>query len=44
MGLDVVRRIVQGHGADVYVESVPGRTCFEVRFRASRPATEGNPA
>jgi signal transduction histidine kinase len=32
LGLDVVRRIVQGHQGDVTVESRPGRTLFEVRL------------
>ncbi|MEJ2292305.1 MAG: ATP-binding protein [Deinococcales bacterium] len=35
LGLDIVRRIVRSHGGDVHVESVPGRTCFEVRLPAS---------
>ena len=37
LGLDIVRRIVRGHGGEVRVESVPGRTCFEVRLPASPP-------
>ena len=32
LGLDIVRRIVQDHGGAVHAESVPGRTCFEVRL------------
>jgi signal transduction histidine kinase len=34
LGLDVVYRIVQSHGGDVRVESVPGDTRFQVRLPA----------
>jgi signal transduction histidine kinase len=36
LGLDVVYRIVQSHGGDIRVESVPGDTRFQVRLPASR--------
>ena len=34
LGLDIVRRIVENHRGRVHVESVPGRTRFEVRLPA----------
>ena len=37
LGLDIVRRIVRAHGGEVHVESVPGRTSFEVRLPSSKP-------
>jgi len=36
LGLDVVYRIVQSHGGDIRVESVPGDTRFQVRLPAAR--------
>ncbi len=36
LGLDVVYRIVQSHGGDIRVESVPGDTRFQVRIPAAR--------
>src|SRR5215212_6140066 len=30
LGLDIVRRIVTGHGGEVFVQSEPGETCFTV--------------
>lgn len=45
LGLDIVRRIVRGHGGEVHVEAVPGRTCFEVRLPATPPdAVPATPA
>ena len=32
LGLDIVRRIVDSHRAEIYVESRPGRTEFRVKF------------
>jgi signal transduction histidine kinase len=32
LGLDIVRRIVTGHGGEVSVQSEPGETCFAVRL------------
>jgi signal transduction histidine kinase len=36
LGLDVVYRIVQSHGGDIRVESIPGDTRFQVRLPAAR--------
>jgi signal transduction histidine kinase len=36
LGLDIVRRLLQRHEGSVSVESVPGRTAFQVRFPAER--------
>ena len=35
MGLDVVHKIVQHHHGSITVESVPGRTCFQLLFPVS---------
>jgi signal transduction histidine kinase len=32
LGLDIVRRIVTGHGGEIFVQSEPGETCFTVRL------------
>ncbi|MGH3148452.1 MAG: ATP-binding protein, partial [Rubrobacter sp.] len=32
LGLDVVRRVVAGHGGEVSVDSMPGGTRFTVRL------------
>jgi signal transduction histidine kinase len=32
LGLDIVRRIITGHGGEVFVQSEPGETCFTVRL------------
>ena len=32
LGLDIVRRLLQRHDGAIEVESVPGRTAFEVRL------------
>jgi signal transduction histidine kinase len=32
LGLDIVRRVVAGHGGEVSVQSEPGETCFTVRL------------
>jgi len=32
LGLDIVRRIVTGHGGEVFLQSEPGETCFTVRL------------
>lgn len=34
LGLDIVRRLLQRHDGEVAVESVPGRTEFQVRLPA----------
>ena len=36
LGLDVVRRLLQRHDGEVAVESVPGRTEFQVRLPAEK--------
>jgi signal transduction histidine kinase len=35
LGLGIARRIVAKHGGELRCESVPGRTCFEVRLPIS---------
>ena len=35
LGLDIVRRLLQRHDGEVAVESVPGRTEFQVRLPAA---------
>lgn len=35
LGLDIVRRIVRSHKASILVDSVPGRTAFQVRLPLS---------
>ncbi len=37
LGLDVATRIVRRHSGVLTVESVPGRTCFQVRLPRERP-------
>ncbi len=37
LGLDIVSRIVRDHDGEVHVESVAGRTRFEVRLPAANP-------
>jgi signal transduction histidine kinase len=45
LGLFVVRRIIEGHGGEIEVESEPGRgSCFRVRFTIAEPAIDGEPA
>ena len=41
LGLDIVRRIVTGHGGEVAFDSEPGDTRFVVRLPAERIAGEG---
>ena len=36
LGLDIVRRLLQRHEGDIGVESVPGRTEFQVRLPAAK--------
>jgi len=36
LGLDIVRRLLQAHEAGISVESVPGRTDFQVRLPAAQ--------
>ncbi len=35
LGLDIVRRLLQRHDGEIAVESVPGRTAFQVRIPAA---------
>jgi signal transduction histidine kinase len=37
LGLDIVRRIVTGHGGEIRVDSVPGETSFKVRLPTDGP-------
>lgn len=37
LGLDTVYRIIRKHHGDIYVDSRPGRTCFEVRIPFQPP-------
>jgi len=37
LGLDIVRRVIQKHRADIRLESKPGDTRFQVRLPLSRP-------
>lgn len=36
LGLDIVRRLLQRHEGEIGVESVPGRTAFQVRLPAAK--------
>ena len=40
LGLDIVRRIVAGHGGEVRVDSAPGQTTFRVRLPIDGPRRE----
>jgi signal transduction histidine kinase len=37
LGLDIVRRIVAGHGGEIRVDSEPGATSFKVKLPVDRP-------
>ena len=37
LGLDIVRRIVTGHGGEIRVDSTPGETSFRVRLPVDGP-------
>ncbi len=37
LGLDIVRRIVAGHGGEIRVDSTPGETVFKVRLPIDGP-------
>ena len=37
LGLDIVRRIVAGHGGEIRVDSRPGETTFEIRLPINGP-------
>lgn len=37
LGLDIVRRIVAGHGGEIRVDSAPGKTTFKVRLPVDGP-------
>jgi len=38
LGLDIVRRLLKQHEGDISLESVPGRTEFEVRLPVEKPS------
>jgi signal transduction histidine kinase len=40
LGLDIVRRIVAGHGSEIRVDSAPGETTFKVRLPIDGPRRE----
>ena len=40
LGLDIVRRIVAGHGGEIGVDSKPGETTFKVRLPINGPRRE----
>jgi signal transduction histidine kinase len=40
LGLDIVRRIVAGHGGEIRVDSQPGETTFEVRLPINGPRSK----
>jgi signal transduction histidine kinase len=42
LGLDIVRRIVAGHGGEIRVDSIPGKTSFKVRLPIDGPRREPN--
>jgi signal transduction histidine kinase len=42
LGLDIVRRIVAGHGGEIRVDSTPGETSFKVRLPIDGPRREPN--
>ena len=42
LGLDIVRRIVAGHGGEVRVDSRPGETSFKVRLPVDGPRSAQN--
>jgi PAS domain S-box-containing protein len=44
LGLDICKKILQAHGADISFETGPGGTTFLVSLPAARPATEGGRA
>lgn len=37
LGLDIVRRIIAGHGGEIRVDSAPGKTSFKVRLPVEGP-------
>jgi signal transduction histidine kinase len=41
LGLSIVRRILDRHGGTIEVESMPGRTCFEVFLPGGTQAAQG---
>ena len=42
LGLDIVRRIIAGHGGEIRVDSTPGETSFKVRLPIDGPRREPN--
>ncbi len=42
LGLDIVRRIVAGHGGEIRVDSEPGATSFKVKLPIDRPRRASN--
>ena len=41
LGLDIVRRIIAGHGGEITFDSEPGETRFTVRLPIERRNTDG---
>jgi nitrogen-specific signal transduction histidine kinase len=37
LGLDIIRRIVAGHGGEIRVDSTPGETSFKMRLPIDEP-------
>jgi signal transduction histidine kinase len=42
LGLDIVRRIIAGHGGEIRIDSTPGETSFKVRLPIDGPRREPN--
>jgi signal transduction histidine kinase len=42
LGLDIVRRIIAGHGGEIRIDSTPGETSFKVRLPIDGPRRESN--
>ena len=44
LGLAIVQSIVEDHGGNVSVDSMPGRTAFEITLPQPQPRTSTRPA